>query len=81
MRIRVELYGRLKDAGLGRLAEIEVTDGASASTVLSALGARLGAQSGLLEGAALSTGTEVLALDAPVPSKGRLAALPPVCGG
>ena len=80
MILTIELYGRLRDA-LGRSAEVEVSEGASAAEVLRALGVRLGPAGAALSGAALATETEVLAGSAVVPGDARLAALPPVCGG
>jgi len=80
-RVRVELYGRLREAGFGGSVALEVAPDARAGDVLAALARRLGARRGLLTGAALATGEAVLAAGEPVPSRGRLAALPPVCGG
>lgn len=72
----IELYGRLRAAGASVTVEIE--SGATAGTVLSLLKAKLGSG---LEGCALASEDAVLRADEPVPAKGRLAALPPVCGG
>ncbi|MBI4424479.1 MAG: MoaD/ThiS family protein [Elusimicrobia bacterium] len=80
MTRRVELYGRLRDAGAGQAVELEVPPGASARDVLAALARRLGAGASL-QGVALATDAAVLPPDAEVPAAGRLAALPPVCGG
>jgi molybdopterin converting factor small subunit len=80
MTIRIELYGRLRESGLGDFVLIEADGEPTAAAVLSALGERLGSTS-LLSGVALATEDEVLALDARVPSGARVAALPPVCGG
>lgn len=80
MTVRVELYGRLRDAGLGPAVELEVADGARARDVLAALARRL-PEPGWLGGAVLASEDEVLAADGEVPGGVRLAALPPVCGG
>ena len=77
----VELYGRLREAGLGGRVTVEVARGARAREVLAAVAARLGAGAALLDGAALATDREVLAPSRRVPARGRLAVLPPVCGG
>ena len=45
------------------------------------LDARLGRGSALLRGCALATTQAVLSPSDPVPPRGTLAALPPVCGG
>ncbi len=81
MKRRVELFGRLREAGLGDCVELEVEAGWRAAEVLAAVARRLGAAAALVEGAALATEEEVLAPGAEVPAEGRLAALPPVCGG
>ena len=80
MKRRVELYGRLRDAGAGDSVELEVRPGAAAAEVLEALERALGG-SGVLAGAVLATDSAVLSSSEPVPEGCRLAALPPVCGG
>lgn len=81
--MRLELYGRLKDAGLGEDLEIEVPGPGrpTARGVLEALSARLGPKAPILAGSVLATSSEVLRPDDPVPAGRRLAVLPPVCGG
>lgn len=81
MKVTVELFGRLRDAGLGDRVELEAEDGSTAREVLEALAARLGDGAGLLAGAALATEREVLSRESIVPAGASLAALPPVCGG
>lgn len=81
MRIRVELYGRLSEAGLGRSVELELTGEPRAEEFLKALALRLGPQADILEGAVLANESEVLEASRPIPFHGRLAVLPPVCGG
>lgn len=81
MRRRVELYGRLRDAGLGSSVELDLPARASARQALLALREALGRRGALLDGCALATGEDVLAPNDPVPARGALAALPPVCGG
>lgn len=81
MNVFIELYGRLRDAGVESPVELSLPDGATAAQALSALRAKLGAQGQLLEGAALASETQVLASAEKVPGEGRLAALPPVSGG
>jgi molybdopterin converting factor small subunit len=66
MKARVELYGSLKEK-LGAFLEVE------ASTVAEVL-------KKLPPGTALATEERVLSSDEKLP-EGRLAALPPVCGG
>lgn len=65
--MKIELYGALKER-LGPSLEIE------ARTVAEVL-ARLP------PGTALATEERLLSPDEPLPKEGRLAALPPVCGG
>ncbi|MCX5789124.1 MAG: hypothetical protein NTX64_11550 [Elusimicrobia bacterium] len=79
MKRTVELYGRLKDAGRDFI-KVELAPGATAAEALRAVGEALG-DLRLVEGAALATETKLLSRAAAVPSKGRLAVLPPVCGG
>lgn len=81
MLIQIELYGRLREAGLGDKVEIDVAEGLSAGEILAALARRLGENGDLLAGAALATESEVLSPSAPAPAGARLAVLPPVCGG
>jgi molybdopterin converting factor small subunit len=77
MSIRIELYGRLRDAGFGDTLELEWSGG-TARELLQELSNRLGPAA---EGAVLGTEAEVLPSDAMIPMDARLAALPPVCGG
>lgn len=81
MKVRVELYGRLREAGLGESVELDIGPGARASGIIEGLVLLLGQKGDRLEGAAVATETEVLSGASPVPLKGRLAVLPPVCGG
>lgn len=80
MRRVIELYGRLRDAGVGPAVEVELEEGATAAQALEALRRALGAKGALLEGSALACESAVLRTSDPLP-EGRLAALPPVCGG
>jgi hypothetical protein len=80
MKRKIELYGRLRDAGLGSAVLVDLPKAATARQALSALKAAFGAKAPLLEGCALATGDEVLAPSDGLPG-GRLAVLPPVCGG
>ncbi|MBI4347283.1 MAG: hypothetical protein HY553_10540 [Elusimicrobia bacterium] len=80
MKWRVELYGRLRDAGAGDALELELSGRPAASEVLAAVGRALGRPE-ILAGAVLATEDAVLAADEPVPERARLAVLPPVCGG
>ncbi|HEX4046744.1 MAG TPA: hypothetical protein VH309_02870 [Elusimicrobiota bacterium] len=77
----IELYGRLRDAGLGTSVSVALPERATARQALAALKKALGRRAALLAGCALATGDEVLAPSDAVPARGRLAALPPVCGG
>ena len=81
MTIFVELYGRLRDAGVQNPVQLEVNANTTASEALDALRAALGSRASLLEGVALASETDVLSGSDTIPSAGRLAALPPVCGG
>ena len=81
MTVFVELYGRLRDAGVESPVELQLPDGATAAQALAALRARLGPKGALLEGSALAGESQVLAAEERLPESGRLAALPPVCGG
>ena len=81
MKRRIELYGRLRDAGLGDHTVVILPARATARQALAALKEALGRRAGLLSGCALATDDEVLVLTDPLPKSGRLAALPPVCGG
>jgi molybdopterin converting factor small subunit len=81
MKRVVELYGRLREAAPEPALELELREGATAQDALEALRAALGAKAKLLEGAALATEDAVLAGKDALPKEGRLAALPPVCGG
>ena len=80
MRRRIELYGRLRDAGAGDSLELELGGGMDAAAVLAAVARALGSPESVA-GAVLATETEVLAAPDRVPEGGRLAVLPPVCGG
>jgi len=77
----IELYGRLRDAGLGDSVKVELPAAATARQALAALKKTLGRKSGLVDGCSLATDEDVLLASDPIPAKGRLAALPPVCGG
>lgn len=81
MIVAIELYGRLRDAGLGNRTEIELPEKATAADALAGLRRKLGANGAWLDGAALASDSEVLAPKAALPCAARLAALPPVCGG
>lgn len=80
MTLRVELYGRLGEA-LGQELRLDFARRPRAREVLQALAGRLGDRGSLLEGAALASEEEVLGAEDLAPLSGRLAALPPVCGG
>mgnify|MGYP001612080807 CR=1 FL=1 len=80
MKRKIELYGRLRDAGFGAAVGVDLPNAATARQALSALKAAFGAKAPLLVGCALATGDEVLAPSERLPG-GRLAVLPPVCGG
>ncbi len=80
MKRKIELYGRLRDAGLGPFLLLELPKAATARQALSVLKSAFGAKAPLLAGCALATGDEVLSPSDKLPD-GRLAVLPPVCGG
>jgi hypothetical protein len=81
MTRRVELYGRLRDAGLGDHVAVALPPRATARQALAALKTALGRRGALLTGCALATDDAVLGPSDILPRSGRLAALPPVCGG
>lgn len=80
MKRKIELYGRLRDAGFGPSVSVALPDRCSARDALSAVKSAFGAKSALLQGCALATADEILSPSEPLPP-GRLAILPPVCGG
>lgn len=77
----IELYGRLRDAGLGAHVDVELPPRATARQALAALKLALGRHGKLLDGCVLASADDVLAASDALPNSGRLAALPPVCGG
>lgn len=81
MKRRVELYGRLRDAGLGASVTLDLPPRATARLALAALKSALGRRGAQIDGCALASDTSILALNDVLPASGRLAALPPVCGG
>jgi molybdopterin converting factor small subunit len=81
MKRSIELYGALKDGGLGTTVELDLGKGATAAEAISLLKGLFGKKASLLQGAVLATETEVLAGSDLLPKSQRLAALPPVCGG
>ena len=81
MKRKIQLFGRLRDAGLGGSVVVILPPRATACQALDALKAALGGRGALLTGCALATGTSVLGPAERVPAAGPLAALPPVCGG
>jgi hypothetical protein len=81
LKRRIDLYGRLRDAGLGDHVAVALRPRATAREALAALKAALGRRGALLAGCALATGDAVLDPSETLPEHGRLAALPPVCGG
>lgn len=80
MKREIELYGRLRDAGLGAAVSVELPSPVTARRALSILKSVFGPKAALLDGCALATGDEVLSATDELPA-GRLALLPPVCGG
>lgn len=80
MKRKIELYGRLRDAGLGPAVLIDLPKASTARQALSSLKAAFGSKAALLEGCVVATGDEVLTPSDALPD-GRLAVLPPVCGG
>ena len=79
MKRAIELYGRLKEAA-GPLIEVDLPATATAADAMAALKTLLKEKAGMLEGSVLAGEESVLAAADALP-KGRLAALPPVCGG
>ena len=80
MKRKVELYGRLRDAGLGSAVSVDLPQSATVRQALAVLKATFGNKSPLLHGCVLATGDEVLSSTDKLPT-GLLAVLPPVCGG
>ena len=80
MKRKVELYGRLRDAGFGAAVALDLPRSATARHAFHALQAVFGAKASLLDGCALAGDDTVLRAAERLPS-GRLAVLPPVCGG
>jgi len=80
MKRKIELYGRLRDAGLGSSVSVELPKAATARQTLSVLKSAFGAKAPLLAGCVLASDDEVLSSSDALPP-GRLALLPPVCGG
>lgn len=78
---RVELYGRLRDLGFGNAVLIDIDHSFSARLLLSSLSSLLGSKPSVLKGCVLATEDSVLSPNDAVPKHGRLAILPPVCGG
>ena len=81
MKRRVDLYGRLRDAGHGDHLILVLNDGATARHALTALKSAFGRKSSLLTGCVLATDDSVLSPSEILPLHSRLAVLPPVCGG
>ncbi len=81
MKREIELYGVLKEGGLGATVELELAESATAAETLARLKALFADKAALLQGAVLATENEILAAGDPLPASRRLAALPPVCGG
>ncbi len=80
MKRKIELFGRLRDAGLGSAVVLDVSQSVTARQALSLLKTSFGRKSVLLTGCVLATGDEVLSPSDRLPP-GRLAVLHPVCGG
>ena len=81
MKRRVDLYGRLRDAGRGDHLFLVLDDGATARQALAALKSAFGRKSSLLAGCVLATDDSVLSPSDVLPRHSKLAVLPPVCGG
>lgn len=77
MKRKIELYGRLKDAGFGSSLTVELPASATAREALALLKPVL---RGGLAGCVLASSDEILAPADKLP-KGTIALLPPVCGG
>jgi hypothetical protein len=77
----IMLFGRLRDAGLGDSVKVPLPPRATARQALAALKKALGRKGGLVDGCSLATDEDVLLASDSIPPQGRLAALPPVCGG
>ncbi len=80
MKRKIELYGRLRDAGLGPTLVLDLPRSTTVRQTLALVKSALGRKAPLLHGCALATDDEVLSSSDTIPA-GRLALLPPVCGG
>lgn len=79
MKRTIELYGLLKEVS-GPSVALELPEKATAGDVMTALKTLFKDKAGLLDGCALAGEDAVLSSTDTLPD-GRLAALPPVCGG
>lgn len=80
MKRKIELYGRLREAGFGAAVALDLPRPATVRQAFHALKAAFGAKAALLDGCALAGDDTVLRAAERLPP-GRLAVLPPVCGG
>lgn len=78
MLLTIELFGCLKDTGLGEVVELELAEGSTVRQAIEALGEALGTS---VQSTVLATEERLLAPGEQIPEGVRLAALPPVCGG
>ena len=81
MRRAIELYGLLKETGFGSQVELDLPEHSTAADAMKALKAVFKDKASLLDGAALASEEAVITPGEALPEHGRLAVLPPVCGG
>jgi molybdopterin converting factor small subunit len=81
VKVRVELYGRLRDASLGPVVTLDLPENAKAKNIILALKSVLGRRAALVDGCVVASHSAVLASNDVLPKNARLAVLPPVCGG
>jgi molybdopterin converting factor small subunit len=80
LKRKIELYGRLRDAGHGSVVNLDLPKDVTVRQTLAALKTVFGPKAALLHGCALAGSDEILSSSDLLP-EGRLAVLPPVCGG
>lgn len=81
MKVEVRLFGGLAArAGAGRIA-VDVPEGATAASVVTAVGAEQPDLRGLLPSAMVAVNLEVVPVTSPIRAEDEVALLPPVAGG
>jgi sulfur-carrier protein len=86
MKLRITLFGALRDADARGFIELDVADGSTIASVREALQHYVrehspGISANLIQRSAFASEDEILHNHRPVPENGVLAILPPVSGG